>query len=141
MDRKSKQINNVAFIIPSVPRHYSYVYAFIKSIYNIIDIHIVFSNTEDYDVFEEKDKIKPIIINEPCPTNGIVTFKKFYGLKYLINSYYDYFIVCDAESEILFENFTSSNVNNKINDIFNNKIMFFKLIKELWTKIKVKHNE
>lgn len=118
------RINNIAFIIPVAPKHYSYLYTFIESIYNIIDIHIVFSNIEEYNIFEEKDKIKPIIIKEQYHTNGIITFKKFYGLKYLINSDYDYFIVCDAESEIILENFMSLNVNNKINDIFNNKIVY-----------------
>ena len=120
----NQRINNVSFIIPSAPLHFHYVYAFIEPIYNNIDVHIVFSSSEDYDMFKEKDKIKPIIMKEPYHTNSIVTFKKFYGLKHLINSSYDYFIVCDAESEIVLENFTSSIVNKKINDIFDNKIIY-----------------
>jgi hypothetical protein len=131
-DHIIQKINNVAFIIPSAPHHFHYVYSFIEPIYKNIDIHIVFSNMEDYDAFKEKDKIKPIIMKEPYQENfvsgphisPIVTLKKFYGLKYLINSCYNYFIVCDAESEVVLENFTSSIVNNKINDIFNNKIIY-----------------
>jgi hypothetical protein len=118
------RIHNVTFIIPSIPEHYHYVYEFIEPIYKTIDIHIVFSGIEHYDIFREKDKIKPIIMTESYDRDSIITFKKFYGLKYLINSCYDYFIVCDSESSIVLENFVSSNVNNKINDIFKNKIVY-----------------
>ena len=118
------KIINTAFIIPTYPRHYFDLYKFIEPIYDIIDIYIVFTNIEEYYMFREKDKIKAIIIDQPIITKCIVTFKKFYGLKHLINSSYDYFIVCDSESKIVLENFTSFNVNNKINEIFNNKIVY-----------------
>jgi len=102
-------ISEVAFIIPSHPPHYHYNYDFIRKLQDnniIIDIFIVFSNQSDYEQFQLKEHIKPIIITKILYLNkinvyrnmfnSIVTYKKFFGLKQLIDSKYDYFIVCDS---------------------------------------------
>jgi len=37
---------------------------------------------------------------------------------------YDYFIVCDSEIDIVLENFSKENILNKINKIYENKIIY-----------------
>jgi len=71
-----------------------------------------------------KEYITPIIVNGPINKNSIITFKKFYALKELISSHFDYFIVCDSEIDIITENFTKDNITQKINNIFSNKIIY-----------------
>jgi hypothetical protein len=53
-------------------------------------------------------------------------------LKQLINSNYDYFIVCDSEIDIIPENFTNDNISEKINNIFNNKYIYAGDTKGVW---------
>ena len=134
----NNSITDTAFIIPIYPAHYQNIYNFIDKLNTgsiKVDIYLVFSNNNEYEEFNYKDSIKPIIITEPLSTNCIVTFKKFYGLKHLINSSYNYFIVCDSESDIVIENFTSSNITKKINSIFDNKIVYGeKTTNEYWWK-------
>ena len=60
---RMNKIINTAFIIPTYPRHYFDLYKFIETIYDIIDIYIVFTNIEEYYMFREKDKIKRFTIN------------------------------------------------------------------------------
>ena len=122
-----KNIDNVAFIIPSYPPHYKYVYNLLESLnkFNIhITVHIVFSSNEDYNTFTMKSKIIALIIDVPIVTKCIVTYKKFYGLKQLINSKYDYFIVCDSEIDIVSENINKDNLTNYIVNYFNNKRIY-----------------
>jgi len=117
----------IAFIIPIYPKHYYYIYNLIDLIFQnniIIDIYLVFSNENDYNVFDKKDKIKKIIIPQ-IKTFNIVTYKKFFALETLKNDInYDYFIVCDAETTIIPENFTEINILNKILKIYENKIIY-----------------
>ena len=47
----------IAFIIPIHPKHYDYIYNFIDTIKIYIDIYLVFSNENDYIIFNKKDKI------------------------------------------------------------------------------------
>jgi hypothetical protein len=120
-------IDNIAFVIPIHPPHYTYIYNFIhklKSNSIVIDIYLVFSNHGDYNRFEMKLDIIPIIISESLNNNSIITFKKFYGLKTLIDSKYDYFICCDSEIDIIPINFTKDNLTYKITEIFNNKCIY-----------------
>jgi hypothetical protein len=89
-----------------------------------IDVYLVFSNDNDYDHFNKKDKIKKIIIPE-TKTDNIVTYKKFFALDCVKeNTDYDYFIVCDAEITIIPENLNEINIRNHINRIFENKIIY-----------------
>lgn len=117
---------STAFIITIFPPHYHYMYKFIDQLQNVIDLYLVFSNNSDYESFLLKDKIKPIIITEPIDTEkinhlNIITFKKFYGLKHLMNSHYDYFILCDAEVEMVPQNCNAEHITSKIEQMFANK--------------------
>jgi hypothetical protein len=71
-----------------------------------------------------KDSIRPFIITDPFETKCIVTFKKFFGLKKLSQSKYDYIICCDSEIDIILDNFTAENMNTKIANIFKQKKIF-----------------
>jgi hypothetical protein len=101
----------------------------------MIDIFIVFSNQSHYEQFQLKDHIKPIIIDShknmlnTTLVHGnmlpsIVTHKKFSGLKQLMDSKYDYFIVCDSEIDIIPEHFTNDNILEKIKNIFTRKQLY-----------------
>ena len=73
-----------------------------------MDFYLIFSNQDDYDEFEYKEYIKHIIVpsDKIINTKAHVPFKKFYALDYLKdNTQYDYFISCDAEIDIILENF------------------------------------
>ena len=119
------KIKSIALVIPIHPPHYDLMYNLIKNIDDRIDIFLIFSNEIDYNNFTEKDKIKKIILPDNTNTKSIITYKKFYALKHhLINTKYDYFIVCDAELDIINDNFTEYNILNKINKIYENKIIY-----------------
>jgi hypothetical protein len=123
----SVKIDNIAMLIPVYPKHYTEVYALLNKLKNnniYIDIYCIFSNKEDYASFEMKDLIKEIIPESVPDDNSIVSFKKLYGLKYMINTLYDFIIVCDSETDIIPENFTKDNMTRKINDIFTNKKLY-----------------
>jgi len=120
----------VAFIIPIHPKHYNYIYKLIDLINTVninINIYLVFSNEDDFNIFNKKDKIKKIkkIVLPYHSTNNIVVYKKFFALEKLKDdTNYDYFIVCDAEISIIPENFNEKNILNKINSIYQNKIVY-----------------
>jgi len=121
-------MNSVGLIIPIHPKHYNFIYNLIditnQNPENNIDIFLIFSNDNDYNIFNKKDFIKKIIL-PPTNTNNIVTYKKFYCLETLKNeAKYDYFIVCDAEITIIPENFNRTNILNKINKIYQNKLIY-----------------
>ena len=120
------KIDNVAFLIPIHPPNYQYIYNLINTCRNNaieVDIFLVFSDNTDYDNFNMKNEIKPIVC-DPFKTNSIITFKKFFGLKQLANSKYDYIICCDGEIDFICHNFTNENINEKIQQIFNNKKIY-----------------
>jgi hypothetical protein len=120
------KIDNVAFLIPIHPKHYHFIYNLINKLKSNdikVDIYLVFSNNTDYSDFTMKDAIHSIIC-EPFQTASIVTYKKFFGLKKLAESKYDYIICCDSEIDIICDNFTNEIVNNKIKHIFDNKIIY-----------------
>lgn len=119
-------MNCTALIIPIHPKHYHYIY----DLMNIIDINdinldvfLVFTNEDEYESFEKKDRVQKIVIPN-VNTGNIVTFKKYFALEQLKNSDYEYFIVCDAEITIIPENFNEQNIVQKINAIFKNKIIY-----------------
>jgi len=123
-------ISDIALIIPSYPNHYKYIYNLLSKLYknNIkIDIYLVFSTETDYDLFQMKDYIKPLILVESLSerlASSLVTYKKFIALQQLINSNYDYFICCDSEIDIIPENFTADNIRQKLRNIFLNKKIY-----------------
>jgi hypothetical protein len=105
------------------------MYTLLKNINNNIDVFLIFSDDNDYKQFIMKDNIIPIILPNENIVNGrknsIVTYKKFYTLEKLKNkNKYDYFITADAEMDIISQNFNKDNILNKINNIFNNKIIY-----------------
>jgi hypothetical protein len=125
------EITDTAFVIPVYPPHYHYIYNLIWRLEQAkihIDIFVVFSNTSDFESFNFKTSIKPIIVsNMPEWTekqSPIVIFKTYYALKQLMNSSYDYFIVCDSEIDIIPQNLTYENVTDKITSIFANKNVY-----------------
>lgn len=121
-------IEDVAILIPIHPPKYHFLYSLLKNIeqYKIkIDIYLVFSNRDDYENFNMKSHIHPIIVSEPMNNEGsIVIYKKFYGLKQLADSKYDYIISCDSEIELVPENFTNENIMSKIHRVFENKKIY-----------------
>jgi len=118
-------INSFAFLIPIHPPYYHYIYNLVNQHeFNNIDIFLVFSNYNDFEAFEYKNKIIPIILPENINTNNIVTFKKFYGLNSIINQSYDCFIVCDAEIKLINENFNINNIFEKLNNFFENRLLY-----------------
>ena len=129
-------MSNICIIIPLCPQVYNYIQILLEKIEiinKVCDIIIVFSNIEEYEEFAYKDKIKKVIIPDNTVTGNIVTFKKFYALK-LLKNLYSYYIVCDSEIDIINENFTKSNINNKINMIFKNKYIYTGVLK-VYSKI------
>ena len=121
----------IAFLIPIYPPHYSFIYKLIDKVNNEtfykMDFFLIFSNQDDYDEFEYKEYIKYIIVpsDKIINTKAHVPFKKFYALDYLKDkTQYDYFISCDAEIDVILENFTLDNIKNKIDAIFKNKKVY-----------------
>lgn len=118
----------IAFIIPIHPKHYKYLYDLIELLDTNkieIDIFLIFSNEDDYNEFEKKDKIKKMVLLPNTNTENIVTYKKFFALEKLKNdTNYDYFIVCDAEISIIPENLNEKNMINKIDNIFKNRYIY-----------------
>jgi hypothetical protein len=120
-------ISNICFLIPVHPPHFHIIYSLLNKlkINNIkIDVFLIFSCNFDYDIFKMKDCIFPIIVYEEINMNSIVTFKKCYGLQKMIEYDYDYIICFDSEIDIIAENFTNDNLTEKINNIYENKIVY-----------------
>jgi hypothetical protein len=125
------EITDTAFVIPVYPPHYHYIYNLIWRLEQAkihIDIFIVFSDTSDFELFNFKSSIKPIIVQSiPKWTEKmtpVVVFKTFYALKQLVSTTYDYFIVCDSEIDIIGENLTNENLREKITTIFGNRNIY-----------------
>jgi hypothetical protein len=117
---------SVAFIIPVHPPHFHYIYDLLNKmdvLDKTLDIFLVFSNEKDYECFDRKDKINKVVI-PPTNTGNIVFYKKFFTLDLLKHSTYDYFIVCDAEINIIPDNFNLPNILSKIQNIYENKIIY-----------------
>ena len=116
---------SVSFIIPIYPKHYNYIYKLLNNIdisSKIVDFHLVFSSKEDYELFKYKEYINKIIIDN-LNTKNIPVYKKFYALDKLRDKY-SYYIVFDAEIMIIPENFNKKNVLKKVENIYNNRIIY-----------------
>ena len=122
-----QKIDNITLLIPVYPKHYQLVYSILNTLKNNniqIDVHLIFSNRDDYNIFEMKEMIKEIIAENVPNDNTVIEYKKFYGLNHMINTPYDYIILCDSESDIIPENFTKDNITAKIEGRFNNKKLY-----------------
>ena len=131
-------ISTVAFLIPIHPPKYHFIYNLIRKLTENcirIDVFLVFSSIDEYDVFTMKSDIQYFILPHPFQTNSIVTFKKFYGLQKLMDSKYEYFICCDSEIDIIPEYFIQENILNKITQIFHNKKIYAGDTKGQWVSI------
>ena len=114
-----------AFVIPVFPRDYHYIYQNIHYFLSSgIDLYLVFTNNEEYEMFQAKEHIRHIIMPPGDWTNTIVLSKKFYALKQLSNSSYDYFVVTDAEICVHPVHFNKENISSKIQHIYNGKNIF-----------------
>jgi len=114
-----------AFVIPIFPRDYHYIYHNINYFLNAkIDLYLVFTNNEEYEMFQAKQYIRPIIMPSGDWNDNIVARKKFYALKQLENSSYDYFIVTDAEIAVHPVHFNKENISAKIQHIYSGKKIF-----------------
>lgn len=123
-----EKIERVCFVIPIHPKHYHFIDPFLEKLDQRIDVFLIFSSEQDYNQLAEKSKqrIQPIIMPDNAPTGNIVTYKKWYALKHVLmqQTKYDYFIVCDAEIDIVEENLTVDNVMQKVSNIFTNKMIY-----------------
>lgn len=108
-------------VIPLCPKHYHYARRFVERVDEIVDVYFIFSNEHDASLFPTKHSI---IMPHAFPTTSIVTEKKFHALRHLQHSHYDYFIVCDAEIDLVPENFTKQNILEKIENIFRHKRLY-----------------
>lgn len=116
----------IAFIIPIYSKDFKYLYS-IKEKISIIskefDFYLVFSSQEDLDSFEDK-KLYKCLIKSHSKIN-IAGQKKFYALDKLKNeAKYDYFMIIDAEIDVVLDNFTYENIISKIESYYNNKKIY-----------------
>ena len=117
--------SSFAFIIPVFPRDYNYIYYNLQQFINSgIDLYLVFTNVEEYNLFQAKQYIRPIIMPPGDWTNTIVTSKKFYALRMLADTTYDYFVVTDAEIIVHPDHFNKDNISSKIEKIYTGKNVF-----------------
>lgn len=121
---------NLALLIPIHSPKYEYIYSLLKNnkhINNTADIFLIFSNIADYEKFNIIDyNVKYIFADiDKIKTLNIISYKKFYGLKYLMkHEQYKYFIVLDSEIKIIIENFNIENILHKLDDIYINKQIY-----------------
>jgi hypothetical protein len=124
VERTQKEVEErVAIVIPIHPKHFQFAYKLIDKrdvMRGVCDVILVFSNEHEENLFQAKDKVKSIVLEINTKTGNIVTFKKFYALEQMMDSEYDYFVVCDAETDIIAKNFTRQNLLAKLKGIFDN---------------------
>jgi hypothetical protein len=120
-----------AFLTPLHPKHFGFGYQILNHHYNYgIKHFFVFSCPAEYDVFvsasnpEHNKNMIPIITNEITNLAGAITFKKWYGLHYILNHYsdrFDYIITTDAEIDFVHHNFDADHIYSRCQYIFENK--------------------
>lgn len=96
----------IALLIPLYPPHFKRADALLDSVHQHMlneqaDVYFVFSNETEAASYSKK--VKKIILPEDLRlqnNKGIINIKKFYGLRYLGESY-NYIIVLDAESQFV----------------------------------------
>jgi hypothetical protein len=121
-----REVQKCCFIIPVHPPHFNWIEKMLKTMeehqVNAKCIHLVFSNTHDYERFPLKDKVNHVIAGEYKGKRGIVTFKKFFALQQIYKSNpREYYIMCDAETTIIPANFTDENIIAKMDEWFAKK--------------------
>lgn len=128
----SQLIDKVILLFPVYPHVYPLIYNIMKKMKDnniTIDILLVFSTQEDYDSFEQKDRIKHAILDKSINDHSKDKFfqisaKRFCGYNYLLTQPYEYFISLDADIDIIPENFTNDKIMSKIESRFANKRIY-----------------
>ena len=123
-------IDWLAICIPIYPPHYEYAYRFLEKTSNLFPIYFVFSSQEDYELFERKDIIHPLIYPVAI-SNGndsIINRKKLFALHSLQNSSYTYILILDAETDFLRESFEEKRFLQAIESFFTQKRIYGKTI-------------
>ena len=116
-----------ALLIPIYPPHYEYAYAFIEKTVSIFPLFFVFSSEDDVQSFKRKSDVHSIILPATSP-NGIINKKKLYGLHTLQESFYEYIIVLDAETDFIQDSFSETHFRKTIETLFEQKLFFGKNI-------------
>lgn len=119
-------MSSIACVIPIFPPHYHFIYNLVRRGFTkTIDLFLIFSNQKEFELFEFKNDIKPIIMPPDFKTENIVSYKKFYALEHhLMDTEYDYFVVCDSEIEFVTENFNKEFIYQKIDELYRNKKIY-----------------
>jgi len=127
-----KKIDKVAMLIPVHPSSYIYIYNLLKKMKEnniVMDIFLIFSTQHDYDAFEQKDRIKHVILDKTINDHSQdkhfqISAKRFYGYTHLVTQPYEYILTLDADFDIIPENFTQDKILSKIHAKFSNKRIF-----------------
>ena len=127
-----KKIDNVAMLIPVHPSSYKYMYNLLKKMKEnniVIDIFLIFSSQSDYDAFEQKDRIKHIILEKSISDHNQhkhfqISAKRFYAYTQMAKQPYEYIISLDSEIDIIPENFTQDKIMSKIHATLSNKRVY-----------------
>jgi len=117
--------NPVALVVPIHPPKYKYFYNFLNNVQKntiALDIYAIFASEKDWDLFEMKKLVRPIIMNEHFNENYPINSKKLHALNLLSNSLYDYIMTADGEIDIISTNFCK--LQNKVDKIFSEKKIY-----------------
>jgi hypothetical protein len=124
---------SIAFIIPVFHAHFHHIYNNIEVFkYNKVPLFLIFSNIGEMELYikhappGEREYAKCIVLPPELVNDEktIVTSKKFYAFKKLIDSDYDYFISIDAEILVNPAFLTNENILEKVLKVFENKKIF-----------------
>jgi len=108
-----------------------------KEVTRIFDFYLVFSGESEKKSFRDADLYNCLVYNHPKNKRkqNIPGYKKFYALDYLKNKNYDYVVCSDSEIDVLLHNFTKENVLRKLDDFYENKIIYGGDVSEIKDKL------
>jgi len=120
-------IDSFCMIIPTHPPHYEYNYNFIRQINKTgvkLDIYLIFTNANDFEKFEMKKNVIPIILDIDNTKKNIITYKKLTALSHVEVTKYKYIILFDAELSTIEQNFNEENIIRTFDNMFDNKKIY-----------------
>jgi len=125
-------IDWLAICTPVYPPHYEFAYQFLEKTKDLFHVYYIFSSQEDYDAFERKDAIHPLIYPEPIgpDTDAIINKKKLFALRTLQHTSYTYLLVLDAETAFLPDSFDERTFRASLESFFERKRIYGKGIYE-----------
>ncbi len=123
-------LESLAICIPVYPPHYEYAYTFIRKTKDFFHLYFIFSSREEYDSFELKDDIFPLIYPEviTIDPDSIINKKKLFALHALKDSSYTYILVIDAETDFLRESYEETTFLHSLESFFSNQRIYGKTI-------------